>query len=152
MSVLQPTTCAASSRPWELRGPVAVAGHDIGSMIALAVAASHPDDVSRLVLINSLLPGLGLQEVMNMNVAEGSMWHFGFFMTEHIPEMPFDGHELEFFTATSSAMSNPGTFTDADLAPYARAPTGRERLRPRPGKRCRGSRHRNPQARNGVLA
>ncbi|MFE5144541.1 alpha/beta fold hydrolase [Streptomyces fagopyri] len=127
-----------------------MAGHDIGSMVALAWAASHPDDVSRLVLIDSMLPGLGLEEVMN--VAEGSMWHFGFFMTEHIPEMLFDGHELEFFTATFSAMSNPDTFTDADLAHYARAYTGRERLRLRPGKWCRGSRHRNPQARNGVLA
>ncbi|MET9123402.1 hypothetical protein [Streptomyces sp. NPDC004528] len=95
-----------------------MAGHESGSMIALTMAASHPDDISKLVLINSLLPGLGQQEVMNMNVAEGSMWHFGFFMTEHIPEMPFDGHELEF----STAMSNPGTFTDADLAHYARAP------------------------------
>ncbi|MFF9206683.1 alpha/beta fold hydrolase [Streptomyces sp. NPDC014986] len=110
-----------------LSGPVAVAGHDIGSMVALAWAASHPDDISRLVLIDSLLPGLGLEEAMN--VAEGGMWHFGLFMTEHIPEMLFDGHELEFFTATFSAMSNPGTFTDADLAHYARAYTGRERLR-----------------------
>lgn len=110
-----------------LTGPVAVAGHDIGSMVALAWAASHPDDISRLVLVDALLPGLGLEEAMN--VAEGGMWHFGLFMTEHIPEMLFDGHELEFFTATFSAMSNPGTFTDTDLAHYARAYTGRERLR-----------------------
>jgi pimeloyl-ACP methyl ester carboxylesterase len=110
-----------------LAGPVAVAGHDIGSMIALAWAASHPEDISHLVLIDAPLPGFGLEEAMN--VAEGGMWHFGFFMTPHIPEMLFDGHELEFFTATFTAMSNPGTFSEADLATYAQAYTGRERLR-----------------------
>ncbi|MFE4824827.1 alpha/beta fold hydrolase [Streptomyces sp. NPDC056704] len=110
-----------------LTGPVAVAGHDIGSMVAFAWAAAHPEDISHLILIDSLLPGLGLEETMN--VAEGGMWHFGFFMTPHIPEMLFDGHELEFFTAAFTAMSNPGTFSGHDLAAYARAYTGRERLR-----------------------
>ncbi|MGW1291740.1 alpha/beta fold hydrolase [Streptomyces sp. NPDC002533] len=111
----------------DLGGPVVVAGHDIGSMVALAWAAAHPDDISHLILIDALLPGLGLEEAMN--VAEGGMWHFGFFMSEHVPEMLFDGHELEFFTATFTAMSNPGTFTDEDLAAYAHEYTGRERLR-----------------------
>ncbi|MFF9363585.1 alpha/beta fold hydrolase [Streptomyces griseoluteus] len=110
-----------------LTGPVAVAGHDIGSMVAFAWAAAHPEDVSHLILVDSLLPGLGLEEAMN--VAEGGMWHFGFFMSPRIPEMLFDGHELEFFTATFTAMSNPGTFSDHDLAAYAQAYTGRERLR-----------------------
>ncbi|SES48108.1 Pimeloyl-ACP methyl ester carboxylesterase [Streptomyces sp. yr375] len=111
----------------DLTGPVAVAGHDIGSMIALAWAAAHPDDISHLVLVDALLPGFGLEEAMN--VAEGGMWHFGFFMTRHLPEMLFDGHELEFLTATFTAMANPGTFSDDDLAAYAQAYTGRERLR-----------------------
>ncbi|MFE9783251.1 alpha/beta fold hydrolase [Streptomyces sp. NPDC005775] len=110
-----------------LTGPVAVAGHDIGSMVAFAWAAAHPEDISHLILVDAPLPGLDLEEVMN--VAEGGMWHFGFFMTPRIPEMLFDGHELEFFTATFTAMSTPGTFSDHDLATYARAYTGRERLR-----------------------
>ncbi|WP_328498701.1 alpha/beta hydrolase [Streptomyces sp. NBC_00414] len=107
-----------------LTGPVAVAGHDIGAMVALAWAAAHPD---RLILVDALLPGLGLEEAMN--VAEGGMWHFGFFMTPHVAEMLFDGHELEFITATFTAMSNPGTFSPDDLAAYAESYTGRERLR-----------------------
>ncbi|MFH8533477.1 alpha/beta fold hydrolase [Streptomyces tendae] len=110
-----------------LTGPVAVAGHDIGSMVAFAWAAAHPEDISRLILIDSLLPGLGLEKAMN--VAEGGMWHFGFFMTPLLPEMLFEGHELEFFTATFTAMSNPRTFSDHDLVAYAQAYTGRERLR-----------------------
>lgn len=110
-----------------LTGPVAVAGHDIGSMVALAWAAAHPDDISHLILVDAFLPGFGLEEAMNP--AEGGMWHFGLFMAPHVPEMLFDGHELEFLTATFTAMSNPGTFSPEDLATYAEAYTGRERLR-----------------------
>jgi pimeloyl-ACP methyl ester carboxylesterase len=43
--------------------------------------------------------------------------------------MLFDGHELEFVTATFTAMSNPGTFSPDDLAAHAQAYTGRDRLR-----------------------
>ncbi|GAA0906406.1 alpha/beta hydrolase [Pseudonocardia zijingensis] len=107
--------------------PAVVVGHDIGAMIAFAWAAEFPDDVAALVLLDALLPGLGLEEAMN--VAEGGMWHFGFFMAPDVPEMLFDGHELEFFTATFRAMSTPGTFSDDDLAAYADAYRGRDRLR-----------------------
>ena len=43
--------------------------------------------------------------------------------------MLFDGHELEFFSESFRAISNPGTFGDADLVFYARAYRGRDRLR-----------------------
>ena len=114
-------------RALHLAGPAVVVGHDIGGMIALAWAAEFPDDVAALVTLDVLFPGLGLEEAMD--VARGGMWHFGFFMQPHIPEMLFDSHELEFFTATFRAISNPGTFTDDDLEFYARAYRGRDRLR-----------------------
>ncbi|NMO88415.1 alpha/beta fold hydrolase [Actinomycetospora sp. TBRC 11914] len=110
-----------------LTGPSVVVGHDIGGMIALAWAAEFPDEVAALVVLDVVFPGLGLEEAMD--VARGGMWHFGFFMQPGVPEMLFDGHELEFFTDSFTALSNPGTFTDADLAWYARAYRGRERLR-----------------------
>jgi pimeloyl-ACP methyl ester carboxylesterase len=107
-----------------LAGPAVVIGHDIGAMLALGWAAAHPADVTALVLLEAVLPGLGLEEIMN--VAEGGMWPFGFFMTPDIPEMLFDGHELEFFTATFRALGTPGTFSDEDLATYAEAYRGRD--------------------------
>jgi len=64
-----------------------------------------------------------------MNVADGGLWHFGMFMAPAVPEMLFDGHELEFITATFRAMSIEGTFSDDDLAAYAAAYRGRDRLR-----------------------
>lgn len=68
----------------------------VGAMVAFAWAATHPDDVAALVLLDALLPGLGLEEAMN--VAEGGMWHFGMFMAPAVPERLFDGHELKFIT------------------------------------------------------
>ncbi|CAM5689920.1 hypothetical protein STENM36S_04963 [Streptomyces tendae] len=56
-----------------LSGPVAVAGHDIGSMVAFAFAwaTANDEDISPPDLIDSLLPGLGLEETMNF--ADGGM-------------------------------------------------------------------------------
>lgn len=111
-----------------LDGPAVVIGHDIGGMVALAWAAKFPDEVAALALLDVTLPGLGLEDLMD--VARGGMWHFGFFSAPWpIPEMLMDGHELEFFSATFRGISNPDTFSDEDLAYYADAYRGRERLR-----------------------
>ena len=110
-----------------LAGPAIVVGHDIGSMIAFAWALHRPDDVAAVVLLDSYLPGVDLEE--SMNVVTGGSWHFGFFMAPAIPEMLMDGHELEFVRATFGARSTPSTFTDEDLAYYADAYRGRDRLR-----------------------
>ncbi len=40
---------------------VCLVGHDIGAALAYASAAQRPDDVARLVLIETLLPGFGLE-------------------------------------------------------------------------------------------
>ncbi|MCA1194478.1 alpha/beta hydrolase [Saccharopolyspora sp. 6V] len=104
-----------------------VVGHDIGAMVAFAGALQFPREVSALVLLAALLRGLGLEEAMN--VADGGMWHFGFFMAPDVPEMLLDGPELEFATTTFGAMSTSGTFTDDDLRTYAEAYRGRDRLR-----------------------
>jgi len=72
-----------------------VVGHDIGGMVALAWARSHPEEVVRLAVVDTALPGLGLEEVMN--VARGGRWHHGFFMTPEVPAMLVAGTEDEFF-------------------------------------------------------
>ncbi|MEU0797807.1 alpha/beta hydrolase [Amycolatopsis sp. NPDC005961] len=110
-----------------LTGPAVVVGHDIGSMIAFAWALHRPEDLAAVVLLDAFQPGVDLEE--SMNVVTGGSWHFGLFMTPHIPEMLFDGHELEFFTATFTALSAKPTFTDSELAFYAEAYGGRDRLR-----------------------
>jgi pimeloyl-ACP methyl ester carboxylesterase len=110
-----------------LVGPAVVAGHDIGAMVAFGWAASRPEEVAALVMLDAPLPGFGLEE--RMNVAEGGMWHFGMFMTPAVPEMLFDGHELEFISMMFPLLGRPGVFSAEDLEYYAQAYRGRDRLR-----------------------
>jgi pimeloyl-ACP methyl ester carboxylesterase len=57
-------------------GPVQVVGHDIGLMVAYAYAAQHPDDVSRVVLMDAFLPGIGdWTHVWLLR----DLWHFHFY-------------------------------------------------------------------------
>jgi pimeloyl-ACP methyl ester carboxylesterase len=49
--------------------------HDIGIMVGYAVAASHPERVSRWVAIDAPLPGIGAWDQIKQ---EPAMWHFGF--------------------------------------------------------------------------
>jgi pimeloyl-ACP methyl ester carboxylesterase len=52
-----------------------LAGHDIGLMVAYAYAASYPDEVKKLALLDALLPGI---EPVWSQVKAGAWW-FGFF-------------------------------------------------------------------------
>jgi len=49
--------------------------HDIGNMVGFAFAALHPDRVSRFVLIDAPLPGVGPWEEILKNPL---LWHFRF--------------------------------------------------------------------------
>jgi pimeloyl-ACP methyl ester carboxylesterase len=49
--------------------------HDIGITVGFAVAATHPERVSRWVAIDAPLPGVGPWDQITRDPA---MWHFGF--------------------------------------------------------------------------
>lgn len=52
-----------------------VVAHDIGNMVAYAYAASFPDKVTRLVLIDAPVPGVGpWEEILKTPL----LWHFNF--------------------------------------------------------------------------
>jgi pimeloyl-ACP methyl ester carboxylesterase len=52
-----------------------LAGHDIGLMVAYAYAAMYPEDVTKLSLLDALLPGI--EPVWSQ--VKGGAWWFGFF-------------------------------------------------------------------------
>jgi pimeloyl-ACP methyl ester carboxylesterase len=54
----------------------AVAGHDIGLMVAYAYAAQFPDQTRRLVLMDAFLPGIGNWKDMWLL---RDLWHFHFY-------------------------------------------------------------------------
>jgi pimeloyl-ACP methyl ester carboxylesterase len=56
-------------------GKVEVVAHDIGNMVAYAFAAEEPDRVTKLVLMDAPLPGVGPWEEILKNPL---LWHFRF--------------------------------------------------------------------------
>ncbi|MEV0912029.1 alpha/beta hydrolase [Streptomyces hokutonensis] len=95
-----------------------VVGMDIGAMVAHAYATAYPREVRRLVLSESVLPGFGLEEIMNP--ATGGYWHFGFHMQLDIAELLTVGKEAAYL-APAWAMGSPaGGLTDADRAEFLR--------------------------------
>ncbi|MDF0542149.1 alpha/beta hydrolase [Sphingobium sp. H39-3-25] len=56
-------------------GKVEVVGHDIGNMVAYAFTAAYPDRVTKLVLMDAPLPGVGPWEQILKNPL---LWHFRF--------------------------------------------------------------------------
>jgi pimeloyl-ACP methyl ester carboxylesterase len=59
-----------------VKQPVAVVGHDIGLMVAYAYAAQYPNEVSKVILMDAFLPGVGdWKNVWLMR----DMWHFHFY-------------------------------------------------------------------------
>jgi pimeloyl-ACP methyl ester carboxylesterase len=66
--------------------------HDIGIMLGFAVAATHPERVSRWVAIDAPLPGVGPWRQITQDPA---MWHFG-----------FGGHDMERLLAGRDRFSN----------------------------------------------
>jgi pimeloyl-ACP methyl ester carboxylesterase len=53
----------------------AVVGHDIGTMVAYAYAASYPDKVDKLVVMDAPVPGIA---PWNEIVLSPQLWHFNF--------------------------------------------------------------------------
>ena len=93
-------------------------GKDIGMMVAYAYAAAHPEEVRRLALCESLIPGFGLEELMNP--ATGGYWHFGFHMQTDIAAMLTRGKEAEYLNPMWQMMS-PVKGADQDaVAEYLR--------------------------------
>jgi pimeloyl-ACP methyl ester carboxylesterase len=56
-------------------GQADVVAHDIGNMVAYALAARHPDRITRLVLMDAPVPGIGpWEEILKSPL----LWHFRF--------------------------------------------------------------------------
>ena len=52
-----------------------VVGHDIGTMVAYAYAATYPDEVTKLVVMDAPVPGIA---PWNQIVLSPKLWHFNF--------------------------------------------------------------------------
>lgn len=69
-----------------------VVGHDIGLMVAYAYAAQFPAEVTKLVLMDAFLPGVGGWEAI---YNDPNIWHFRF--NGPTPEALVHGREATYF-------------------------------------------------------
>ena len=92
-----------------------VVGHDIGLMVAYSLAATYPDRVEKLALMDAFLPGVGPgDEIYN----SPDIWHFRF--NGPYAEKLVKGREFTYFDALWSGFSaDPKTFPMADKKQYA---------------------------------
>lgn len=95
----------------------AVCGHDIGGMVAVALAATHRDAVTHLAVLDVPLPGWSEWEA---TVAR--LWHFGFHMNRDLPERLIHGREYDYVSAfIAERMHDHGCYDSADIEIFARA-------------------------------
>jgi pimeloyl-ACP methyl ester carboxylesterase len=96
-------------------GKADVVAHDIGNMVAYALASHNPDRVTKLVLMDAPVPGIGPWEEILKNPL---LWHFRFGGPDM--ERLVAGREriyLDRFWNEFSA--NPARFTEAERQHYA---------------------------------
>jgi pimeloyl-ACP methyl ester carboxylesterase len=85
-------------------------GHDVGVLTAYSYAASHPNNVSKLVILDvPPLPPPGFEDCC---------WWFRFHQTPDIPEMLTAGKEREYLSWFYRYAYNPEAITQADIDKY----------------------------------
>ena len=97
---------------------VGIAGHDIGLMVAYAYAAQYPADVSRIVLMDAFLPGVGdWTKVWLLR----DLWHFHFY--GKTPLALVEGRERIYFEHfwNDFAADPTHSISEADRVLYSKA-------------------------------
>ncbi len=95
-------------------------GHDMGGPVGYAYAAAHREDVRRFVFIESLLPGIGYEQM----IRESNNWHHRFNVTRDLAEALVAGKERIFLSwFYRQDAYNPTAISEADIDEYVRCYT-----------------------------
>jgi len=96
-----------------------VCGHDIGAMVALALAFTQRDAVQKLAILDAPMPGWSRWKEL---FADPRLWHFAFHMKPHLPERLIYGREYDYVsTFIFDRAYDHGAHDVADIEVYARA-------------------------------
>ena len=88
-----------------------LAAHDVGSQPAFSYTVEHPDNVTKLVIMDFPYPGF-LPPAFGQN----GPWWFSFYQTPDIPETLIQGHEREYISKFMRGLAyNPAAITDQDV-------------------------------------
>lgn len=97
----------------------AVCGHDIGGMVALALAATERQAVTHLAILDVPLPGWSRWEAI---FSDPRVWHFSFHMKPNLPERLLHGREYDYVsTFIFDRAFDHGAHALEDIEVFARA-------------------------------
>ncbi|MET7669974.1 alpha/beta fold hydrolase [Micromonospora luteifusca] len=104
-----------------LTGDLRLVGHDLGTMVAYAYAAAHPDRVRRLVLSEAPIPDEDVYTLPALTSAGPGVWNFGFFsLGNGLPEQVVTGREVLWVDRfTDALMVRKGSIAAAGVEEYA---------------------------------
>ena len=98
-------------------GRVYIVGHDIGGMVAFALAHEHPEVVQKLVILDAPIPGLSIWEQSLRR-----LWHLAFHQVPDLPEALVAGNVrayLQYFFTFN--VYDPTAIEEEEFAEYVRA-------------------------------
>jgi pimeloyl-ACP methyl ester carboxylesterase len=107
---------------------IAIVGHDWGGVPAFTCAAQHRTLVTRLAVVDNVMPGTGIFEPF-MTPTPGDelpggiwLWPFAFHFVPDIPEMLIAGRERRYISWFFEKFAyDPSVFASEDIEIYARA-------------------------------
>jgi pimeloyl-ACP methyl ester carboxylesterase len=89
--------------------------HDIGAQTAYSFAAAHPNNVSKLVLMEYPFPGFPPPEL-----GGNEPWWFAFHQVPNLPEALVEGNEREYISWFLKGLAyNPSAITEEDIDVFA---------------------------------
>jgi pimeloyl-ACP methyl ester carboxylesterase len=96
-------------------GPkIYLVGHDVGAQTAYSYAAIHPNNVSKLVIMDYVFPGF-----YPPNLEGVCCWWFSFHQTRDVPELLTSGNEREYLSWHYRGLAyNPEAITESDIDTY----------------------------------
>lgn len=119
---------------------VDVVGHDIGAMVAFSLAANHPDQVSKLVMLDVAHPSAGYMRIPmlpdpgtftnKIDEEHPYLWWFAFHQVKGLPEQLLEGRAgLEQAWFFKYMLKDESAIDARDRAVYAAAYSSRAAIR-----------------------
>jgi pimeloyl-ACP methyl ester carboxylesterase len=103
------------------RQKVALIGHDWGAAVAWWVAATYPDRLSKLVILNVPHPAVMFGTVWRSWAQMRKSWYIFFFQLPGVPERSLRANNWTNAIRALKGSARRGTFTDDDLVAYRAA-------------------------------
>ena len=93
---------------------ILLVAHDIGSQTAYSYASAHPNNVSKLVIMDFIFPGFIPPEF-----GENGPWWFAFHQTPNLPGYVVEGKEREYLSWFFNGLAyNSDAITDEEIDRY----------------------------------